>query len=213
MTAIRICFVGDSVTAGTGDVQCLGWPGRLSATGNTAYGHDVSCYNLGIRADTSRDIKARWLQECQPRLPDHSKAGLTFMFGLNDVADQSGTQRIETAESLQNARDILGTAKSRWPVLWLGPTPVREDEPEIRPGEQISYRFYMDRVASLNDHFRELARELDIPYFDSLKALANTPEWQDTLAAGDGIHPTASGYRYLATCLENWQPWRDWFDS
>ncbi len=42
MTAIRICFVGDSITAGTGDNTCLGWPGRISAA-EIARGHDVSC--------------------------------------------------------------------------------------------------------------------------------------------------------------------------
>ena len=59
MTILRICFVGDSITQGTADKEYLGWPGRLCA-GERARGHDLTCYNLGVRADTTADIARRW---------------------------------------------------------------------------------------------------------------------------------------------------------
>jgi lysophospholipase L1-like esterase len=46
MTTLRICFVGDSITTGTGDDDYLGWPGRLCAA-ERRRGHDISIYNLG----------------------------------------------------------------------------------------------------------------------------------------------------------------------
>jgi lysophospholipase L1-like esterase len=32
MSDLRICFVGDSLTNGTGDPDCLGWTGRVCAS-------------------------------------------------------------------------------------------------------------------------------------------------------------------------------------
>lgn len=211
MTVIRVCFVGDSVTVGTGDRECLGWPGRLSAAETMARGHDVSCYNLGIRAQTSSDIRARWARECEGRLPAHVKKGVTFMFGLNDIALENGERRVTLDQSLANARAMIGEALQHYPVLWLGPTPIRRDNPVISPGKGISYCFNAERTAELNDAFAKLAKELDVAYLDCHAHLSNTAEWDATLAAGDGVHPTAAGYAQLAILIENWTAWRAWF--
>ena len=53
MTQIRIGFVGDSITHGTGDETLLGWTYRVGQA-EAAKGHDVTVYNLGIRADLKR---------------------------------------------------------------------------------------------------------------------------------------------------------------
>lgn len=213
MKPIRICFVGDSVTTGTGDPGSLGWPGRLSAAENQANGHDVSCYNLGIRAETSRMIRQRWMSECAPRLPDHVPAGITFMFGLNDSADDNGKRRLTPDESLENARAMLGPAADRWKVLWLGPTPVRADNPIIRSGKNVSYQFFNDRVSELSAAFEGLAKELGISYLNFHQILTDNDIFQASLLAGDGVHPTSEGYSQMADILENWPAWRQWFQS
>ena len=79
--ALRICFIGDSVTAGTGDDMFQGWAGRLCEMAWDE-GHDVTGYNLGIRGETSPMIAARWRAECTPRLPDGVPAALVFAFGV-----------------------------------------------------------------------------------------------------------------------------------
>lgn len=211
MAAIRVCFVGDSVTLGTGDITGQGWPGRLSAYESAKGGHDISCYNLGIRAETSQQIHARWMQECEPRLPDHINGGLIFMFGLNDMAiDNTGNIRVSHEKSINNARAIMTLAKSWKPVLWLGPTPVRDDNPIINPGKSITFTFDDTRTKALSDAYAKIADELDIPYFDLHKTFAGTSEWRQTLDAGDGVHPTGEGYKLIANSLTNWLPWRHW---
>ena len=69
MTAqdVRICFIGDSFTNGTGDETCLGWAGHLSTEAITDE-RTITYYNLGIRRNTSKDILQRWEQECAQRL-------------------------------------------------------------------------------------------------------------------------------------------------
>jgi lysophospholipase L1-like esterase len=67
--SIRICFFGDSIFNGTGDDACLGWVGRICSAVRRR-GTDLTCYNLGIRRDTSTDVLARWQVEARVRLPD-----------------------------------------------------------------------------------------------------------------------------------------------
>lgn len=56
---VRICFVGDSFMQGTCDPDCLGWPGRVCRAAIQS-GVGMTCYNLGVRRDTSADILRRW---------------------------------------------------------------------------------------------------------------------------------------------------------
>ena len=210
----RVCFLGDSVTLGTGDADCLGWPNRLCATAIRDGGHDVSCYNLGVRAETSSMIRARWVQESEVRLPEHVDGRLVFMFGLNDMAEEAnGKIRVPVKKSLENAQATLHAASAWKPTLWIGPTPVRRDDPVINPGKAVTYRFDHQRTAELNDAYAALAREEGIAYFDVHAALAGTVEWDATLEAGDGVHPTAEGYAALAREIGKWPGWQKWLRS
>lgn len=211
MASFRVCFVGDSVTLGTGDAACLGWPNRLCAAEIEARGHDLSCYNLGVRAETSALIAARWEAECRPRLPDHVDGRLVFSFGLNDMADQEGVgQRTPTDRSVETARSLLSRAKSWKPTLWIGPTPVRREPPVIRPGQDVVYRFYRDRVKDASARYAALAETLEIPYLDLYSALADDPEWDRVMETGDGVHPTGDGYAKIADLVSRWEAWRAW---
>jgi lysophospholipase L1-like esterase len=211
MTTLRICFVGDSITNGTLDGDFLGWPGRLCMAEQAA-GHDLTLYNLGVRADTSADIAARWLEECRLRLPDHVHGALVFAFGVNDAAEQEGAGlRVPLAESVENARSILTEAKAMKPTLWIGPSPVDESRQPIRPGPGVAYHFDNERTAALNRAYADLADRLAIPYLDLYKPLAASGVWKESLAAGDGVHPSAPGYALIADRVRAWEAWREWF--
>lgn len=55
---LRVCALGDSFVAGFGDPECRGWLGRVAARGAP-----MTLYNLGIRRQTSPEIRARWKSE------------------------------------------------------------------------------------------------------------------------------------------------------
>ena len=66
--ALRICFIGDSITNGYGDPEYRGWPSLLSASARQG-GADITAYNLGVRGDTSSMVRERWRAEAEARLP------------------------------------------------------------------------------------------------------------------------------------------------
>jgi lysophospholipase L1-like esterase len=213
MTTLRICFVGDSITAGTGDDAFLGWPGRLCVA-ERQRGHDISLYNLGIRGDTSAMIASRWREECEARLPVIHPGALVFAFGINDTAREAdGTLRVEQDRSVAIARDILEEAKAWKPTLMIGPTPVLRERLTLtlNPGQPRELRDA--RIAATSQAYEEVCRALGVPYLDIFTPLSSDARFAKAMAAGDGIHPTADGYAVMAELIGSWSAWREWFES
>ena len=207
MTVLRICFVGDSLTNGTNDEECLGWPGRLCA-GECAKGHDLSYYNLGIRAETSEDIEKRWRGECEPRILDIHPGALVFSFGVNDMAIADGVStRVSMDRSVESARRMLGEAQQWLPTLWVGPMPVDDTQQPFNSAPGVSYDFSTDRLVELSKKYQTLADEMDLPYLEMLQSLVGNDDWKKSFSDGDGVHPTGAGYAMIANRIAGWSPW------
>lgn len=211
MTVLRICFVGDSITTGTGDDTYLGWPGRLCAA-ERARGHDLTHYNLGIRGDTTPMIAKRWRAECEARLPAEFPAALVFAFGINDTAEEPSGLRVNPEDSARLARTVLGEA-ARWkPTLMIGPTPVDEAKMPTRFGP-VSRDMKNARIATASRILEGVAAEVGVPYLDLYSPLAEDAEFRKSMLAGDGVHPTADGYAIMAARIGAWSGWRRWLDK
>jgi lysophospholipase L1-like esterase len=204
----RICFFGDSLVNGVRDGQKGGWPMRLGQRLLSDIGLDATIYNLGIRAETSSDLKDRWQADAARRQVADFPLVLVFCFGLNDAnhAQERGeetTMRVSHAQSLANATDIMTKARAMAPTLWVGPQAV------IDGGR--SSKIVNERLEGLNQLFAETAKGMDIPYFDVLARTRTDETWQRALRRGDGYHPDAAGYDILAEMIWQWQGWRDVF--
>lgn len=197
MRDIRICFLGESFVNGTGDSTHLGWTGRLCVALSNQ-GYEVTYYNLGIRRETSAELAKRWQAEVERRFPSVSDNRIVFSFGTNDTVLESGYPRVELTDSLNNARQILSTAKQQYPVLMISPPPTADYEQ--RP-----------RVQALSEGLTKLCQELDIPYLDVFTPLLKSSIWMQEVEAGDGAHPNAGGYAELAQLVQNWTAWSYWF--
>lgn len=211
MTEIRICCVGDSLTLGTGDEQFLGWPGR-AAQRETQAGHDVSLYNLGIRADTTTMIETRWRKEAEDRLKPGNNCALVFSFGCNDMSMEGGVLRNSPEDAVATARRIIGEAKAWLPTLWIGPMPVNDDDMPFATSTGPSRHFSSSRNMTLSDMFEHAAHELGVPYLDIFTPLATDPAWLASYIKGDGVHPTGTGYAIVAEHVVGWDGWRALFD-
>jgi len=196
MAVLRISFIGDSLVAGTGDPEFLGWAGRICRAAR-GRGHDLTCYNLGIRANTSADILARWRAEAEARFVSGQDCRLVFEFGVNDTKDVDGRRIVEPGQATLQARQILGAAKAWLPTLMIGPPPIADEARNAR-------------IADISAQLARLCGELGMPYLATFDAFAGSRTWCDAVRAGDGVHPIATGYEEWAKLIETWPAWRAW---
>lgn len=196
MADVRICFVGDSFTQGTGDETYLGWPGRICASAR-ARGHTITAYNLGIRRETTADILARWRAEVTPRLAPGIDGRVVLSFGANDATIENGQWRVAPDQSEANARRLISEARASYPVLVVGLPPAPESDKTARHAE-------------LAARYARVCQELSVPFLDILEPIQGVEAWWREVAAGDGIHPGAGGYAALARLVEAWPAWREW---
>lgn len=159
-------------------------------------GYDLTHYNLGVRRDTSRDITARWDQECSIRLPNTCQQYVVFSFGVNDTSIENGTCRVDPSESIGHFRRIIEVASSKYSVAVVGPPPIADVSQNTR-------------IRTLSDSFAEAARHFGIPYLSVFESLEVDPVWMSEVKANDGAHPGARGYARMAKLVLNWSQW--WF--
>jgi len=216
MVEIRIGFIGDSITHGTGDETLLGWTIRAGQA-EIARGHDVTVYNLGIRADTSELLAPRWRAECAARLKPVFNCATVFAVGINDSAYEKTAaregRRVARDRSLEIISDMLTGARDFGPVLWVGPTPVIDDMMPIPRIPGVIYDFRNDVIDAYNRAYAARAAALNVPYLDLFSALGTDPQWTDALRKSDGLHPNAAGYELIAAHVCDWPAWRAMFEG
>ena len=193
---MRVCFVGDSLVNGTGDPEFQGWTSRVCITAQKM-GHDVTHYNLGVRGETSANIRDRWLSEVSVRLAATEEAVVVFSFGVNDLTIEGGEPRVSNQNSIENLRRILGESKRRYTTLMVGPPPTADAEKNIS-------------LARLSRDFSAACREIGVPYLDVFMRLQESGVWILEAAGNDGTHPRATGYAEMAKLVQSWPAWVNW---
>ncbi len=190
---IRICFVGESFVNGTGDRECLGWAGRICQDAFVK-GFDITYYNLGVRRETSTELRKRWRREVSYRLPQECDGRIVFSFGTNDTTIENGKTRVSRQDSITNLRDILSIAKDLYPVLVVSAPPIEDKEQN-------------QRISELSKEFSKVCNQLNVPYLDIFSELIKSNIWMDEVKNYDGAHPRAAGYQVFAQIVQNWQGW------
>lgn len=192
---VRLCFFGDSFTAGVGDEARLGWVGRVCArTGQS--GHEVTAYNLGVRRETSLEVVDRLRREAAPRLREGARRGVVLAVGVNDTTEEDGRRRVEVDETLGALRAFTSAASSQsWEVLVIGPPFV---------GDPIQNQ----RIRALSKAMRGECDLLDVPFVDLATSLGTGEAWERRVNAIDGAHPDGTGYQQLADTI--WPVFSAW---
>ncbi|NLV80022.1 MAG: G-D-S-L family lipolytic protein [Rhodococcus sp.] len=182
---VRLCVFGDSFVAGVGDPQCRGWVGRV---GERALGSgvDLTVYNLGVRRDTSADVRNRWLDEAVVRLPAGFDNRVIVSFGVNDTTAQDDSTRVPTDDAVAHLTHVLGEAATRgWRMLVVGPPPIADGDQNVR-------------TATLDERFALVCAARNVPYVPVFSHLVTDPVWLGEVRSGDGAHPGSAGYDRLA---------------
>ena len=210
MRQIRVGFIGDSITHGTGDPTLLGWTIRVGQAARPQ-GVDVVVYNLGVRADTSELAAARWEAECAARLSPAFPTATVFALGINDSAVDNNAgdgNRVPLDRSQAILSDMLRTAARFGPTAWIGPTPVVEAMMPVSPVPSLSFSFDNDTIGRYNAAYAELAADLGVPYLDLFTPLLKDAAFLDSLKASDGLHPDTAGYEIMAERIGGFAGWR-----
>ena len=196
MADLRVCFLGDSFTLGTGDDDGLGWVGRVLAA-ERGRGIDLTVYNLGVRGQTGAEIAARAEREVGERLPGRGdRQAVVIAFGSNDIYQDRPVE--ETASALE--RMVRWAAGEGYAVFVMGAPHGAEPE--------------LDALRALyNVNLEETARRLGAPFLDIRERLADWSAWHRGAMAGDGVHPGSEGYAAVAAAFGQWLPWRRWLDG
>ena len=196
MTDLRVCFLGDSFTLGTGDDDGLGWVGRVHAA-ERGRGIDLTVYNLGIRGQTGAEIADRTPREVEPRLAGKGdRRAVVASFGSNDIYQDRPVE--ETASALE--RIVRWAGGQGYAVFVVGAPHAAEPE--------------LDALRALyNVNLEETARRLGAPYLDVRERVADWTPWHRGAMEGDGVHPGAEGYALVAAAFGAWLPWRRWLDG
>lgn len=195
---VRVCFFGDSFTAGVGDEEALGWVGRVvaQARGN---GFGLTAYNLGVRRQTGPEIAARTAAEASPRLRDGDAYGVVFAFGVNDTTMEGHSERVSTVASLAALASVVDLCVARgWALLVIGPAPIAD------PAQN-------ERILALSAALAADCASRLVPFVDVAPLLANDRAWLNEVASVDGAHPRRTGYATLAGLLE--PGFTDWLTS
>jgi lysophospholipase L1-like esterase len=214
--SLRLCLIGDSIAAGTGDETGLGWHGRLGAP-VWAAGDDLTIYDLGVRGDTTLDVARRWRSEAEVRLPSTFPSAIVFQFGLNDCAVRTtdageSSRRVALGDSLRSLREVLEEASRMTDVLMVGPASVDEDQPGPQLVAGVTQRLRNRDIAELDAAFAPVATSTGVPYLSVFDRLVGDDAWRRALRSGDGIHPRGEGYRTLASIVDAWPAWQALLD-
>jgi hypothetical protein len=114
---------------GLNDPEMLGWPGRACRQA-LARGASFDAYNLGVRRQSTSEIRDRWIAETSPRLPADGAPAFVFCCGAVDAARNLDFDRAITALG-----QMLTAAGALGPCLFLTPPPLAD--PGVACGRSI----------------------------------------------------------------------------
>ncbi|KAE8762299.1 GDSL-type esterase/lipase family protein [Georgenia thermotolerans] len=186
---LRICVIGDELTAGMGDARALGWVGRVMARTPTEEPAFVA--QLPVPGENTTELAARWETECTRRFTPMADNRLVLGMGATDLEDG-----LSLARSRLNLANILdAAAASRIGCFVVGPPPRTDLDGEA--------------LAALSDAFGDVCQRRHVPYVETFQPLRAHEQWNADVAASDGVHPGQAGYGLLAWLVlhNGWHGW------
>ncbi len=192
----NVFFVGDELVAGHGDPKALGWTGRVAAR-TLPYNSELRFHTLGVPAETTGELTARWDGEALRRIGDAGVGGssnaVIFALGRNDAVQ--GVSPTMTRLNIANALDRAKALGFR--TMLAGPPPGRPQ--------------YNDAIAELSALCEESAARRNVPYVDMYGPLARHEQWLADITIGDDDLPRQAGYGLMAWLVLH-SAWHEWLD-
>lgn len=188
----RYVALGDSLTAGRGDVAAdghpVGWARRLADILSDRTGVACSVTNLAADGATARRVLEQQLPQLNGARPDL----VSITVGMNDIRGPQFSPADFNAE-LERLLDALAATGATVLTCTL---PAIADVVEL-PAEQVEIARY--RLGEASEIIRDQSARRGAVCLDTwaMRDLAASPE----LFTADRLHPNTSGHRRLATAF------------
>lgn len=179
---------GDSITYGEGDIDGLGWAGRLRKTSFSD--KDLEVYNRGICGDTTEGLIKRFRVEADSINPDL----IIFAIGINDSCfrDVETKNLVPLAIFGENVGKLVAEAKLYTQRIFIvGTTSVDETLVNPLPDSTTGKCYRNDVIKKYRDILEKLSNERSCTFID-VSELLNVK--MDLI---DGLHPNSGGYEKL----------------
>jgi lysophospholipase L1-like esterase len=189
---VTIVALGDSTTAGTpGFRSPIEAPPNGSGQVESQYAYwlidrhpDWRVLNRGVNGERSDQIRARFVRDVVQAAPDL----VVIVAGVNDLYQGRSAELVE--RELEAMYDAARAAKI--PVVAGTILPFN-----------TATRDQNARMLAVNGWIREYAAaHPDVVVCDTRAAVAEPSDTDRLASSPDGLHPSAAGYRSMATALE-----------
>jgi lysophospholipase L1-like esterase len=203
---MRVLVFGDSITQGYWDTEG-GWVDRLRKSYDELQVQDLqgrddpTIFNLGVSADTTRDILARIEAETIARTRHGNLPIVVVQIGVNDSSTDHGTVRVELATYKQNLIAIIEKMKplsSR--LIFVGLSGC--DETKTTPTAWGNYHYTNAAIKAYETAMSDIAHSYGVPFmvvFDSFMAVAAA----NTHLLPDGLHPNNEGHELICKIVRS----------
>ena len=187
MKDTNILIFGDSIVYGLYDKSMQGWVNRLKNYYDNNHQH-VCVYNLGIPAETTKDLLIRIESEIKRRLA--SNTIILLAIGINDSQLVDNHNRTDIQSFTENVDTLISIArKYSSDVAYIGLTDV--DDTRVKPVSFNRHKSYDNhRIALFNNFIMNTCASNNIPFIN-LSGLLSKEDLTD------GIHPNDAGHNKI----------------
>lgn len=198
---MRVLVFGASITQGYWDTEG-GWVNRLRRHYDELSVKDLhhqdrypNIFNLGISADTSEDILARFDIEAGARLRTGRDGAIIFANGTNDARQDGNQPWAGTGTYQKNMQTLIDKAKSLTDrIMLVGMAPCEEDKTTPVFWRDITYT--NDRIQRVDNVMKQLAKDNQLAYVEIFEPLLAKMKAGEELFA-DGLHPNNQGHELI----------------
>lgn len=195
---MRVLVFGDSITQGYWDTEG-GWVDRLRKHYDELQVQDFdkdqpTIFNLGISADTSRNVLARAEAEIKARTRHNIPPIAIVQIGVNDSCAEPGGNMVPIDEYKTNLEKIIEALQSiSSKLIFVGLSAC--DETKTTPVSWGEYHYTNKNIKSYEDQMKVVADTARIPFVPVFDEFTKAMQGRELLA--DGLHPNNEGHKVI----------------
>lgn len=205
---MRVLFFGDSITQGFFDLEG-GWVTRLRKQYDQIFfdaGADPTSqfpllFNLGISANLTKDVLARFSAEAEAREYMGETLAFVFAIGTNDTCFWQDKHESEPEIYTRQLAELVAQARMFSDrILFVGLQPATDALLNPLPQSTTGRSFSTDRLKMFDDALKQFCAQEKLPVVDVFSAFVESGD-PDALLL-DGLHPNAKGHELIASLVK-----------